>query len=187
MDDRVKKMLDETKSKMDKAITHMESELTKVRAGKATPSLLDSVRVDYYGSMMPLSQVANVNNADARTLVIQPWEKTMLGPIEKAITLANLGFNPQNDGVIVRIAVPALTEDRRKDLVKRAKTEAESGRVAIRTIRKDAMEAGKALLKAGLPEDEAKDCETRVQKLTDECSVKIDKLIELKEKDIMTV
>lgn len=187
MDERVKKVLDETKSKMDKAISHMESELTKVRAGKATPSLLDSVRVDYYGSMMPLSQVANVNNADARTLVIQPWEKSMLGPIEKAITLANLGFNPQNDGAIVRIAVPALTEDRRKDLVKKAKAEAEGGRVAVRTIRKEAMELAKALLKAGLPEDEAKDSETRIQKLTDECSAKIDKLIEVKEKEIMTV
>lgn len=187
MDDRVKRVLDETKSKMDKAILHLEAELLKIRAGKASPALLESVQVDYYGTMTPLFQVANINNADARTLAVMPWEKTMLQPIEKAIQAANLGFNPQNDGIVIRISVPALTEDRRKDLVKKAKAEAEHGRVAIRTLRKEAMEYAKALLKSGLPEDEGKEAELKIQKLTDEFSLKIEKHLESKEKEVMTV
>jgi len=179
--------LDDCKEKMVKAVNHTESELTKIRAGKATPSMLDGIFVDYYGSATPLAQVANVNTTDARTLVIQPWEKTMLVPIEKAIIDSNLGLNPQNDGSIIRLAIPALTEERRRDLVKKAKEETEKGRVAVRNIRKDANESIKKLKNDGASEDEIKIGEAEVQKLTDAYIVKVDQLAELKEKDIMTV
>ncbi|MBK9283482.1 MAG: ribosome recycling factor [Sphingobacteriaceae bacterium] len=183
----VKSVLDHTKSLMDKAIVHLESELQKVRAGKANPVMLENVQVDYYGSKVPLSNTASINTQDSRTLVIQPWEKTMLTPIEKAIQMANLGFNPQNDGVIIRIVVPPLTEERRKELTKTARNLGEDAKVAIRNIRKDAMESIKGLKKNGLPEDEAKDAETKIQGITDGCVGKVDKHIEQKEKEIMTV
>ena len=185
MSPEVQKVYDLAKSLMDKAIGHLELELTKIRAGKANPALLDNVKVDYYGNMVPINQAANVNTQDARTLVIQPWEKSMLQPIEKAIQAANLGMNPQNDGILIRISIPPLTEERRKDLVKKAKTEAEDAKVGIRTARKDAMTGIKAI--KGLPEDEAKDGETKVQTLTDQYAVKCDKHLEAKEKEIMTV
>jgi ribosome recycling factor len=149
--------------------------------------MLEGVQVDYYGTRTPLSQVANINTGDARTLIIQPWEKSMLTPIEKAIMAANLGLNPQNDGVIIRILVPALTEERRRDLVKKAKSETENGKVVLRTIRKEANEELKKLQKNGTPEDEIKEAETRVQTLTDSFVVKCDKHLEIKEKEIMTV
>ncbi|HMR19673.1 MAG TPA: ribosome recycling factor [Sphingobacterium sp.] len=179
--------LDYCKEKMAKAVTHAESELTKIRAGKANPSMLDGVHVDYYGSATPLSQVSNINTTDARTIVIQPWERTLLGTIEKAIIDSNLGLNPQNDGTIIRLAIPPLTEERRRDLVKKAKEETEKGRVAVRNIRKDTNESIKKLKNDGASEDEIKIGEAEVQKLTDTYIAKVDQLAEAKEKDIMTV
>lgn len=183
----VKAVLELTKSAMEKAISHLESELQKVRAGKANPVMLESVMVDYYGSKVPISNTASVNTQDARTLIIQPWEKAMLTPIEKAIQMANLGLNPQNDGVLIRIMVPPLTEERRKELSKMAKSLGEDAKVGIRNSRKEAMEQIKKLQKDGLPEDEAKSSETQVQTLTDAHVIKVDKHIEQKEKEIMTV
>lgn len=187
MNEDIQFILDTTKEQMDKALAHLESELIKVRAGKASPTMLEGILVDYYGSKTPLNQVANVNTGDARTLVIQPWEKSMLTPIEKAIQAANLGLNPQNDGILIRILVPALTEERRRDLVKKAKAEAENAKVSIRSIRKDANEDLKKLQKSGTPEDAVKEGETKVQQLTDSYVVKCDKHLEIKEKEIMTV
>lgn len=187
MNPEVQKVHDQTKQLMEKAIMHLENELAKIRAGKANPSILDNVMVDYYGNKMPINQTANVNTQDARTLVIQPWEKTMLTPIEKAIQAANLGLNPQNDGVLIRISIPPLTEERRRDLVKKAKQETEEAKVGIRTARKDAMEGVKKLKGSGLPEDEAKDAEGKIQALTDQYVGKCDKHLEAKEKEIMTV
>jgi ribosome recycling factor len=180
-------ILDAMEEQMEKAISHLEAELSKVRAGRATPQMLDGLFVDYYGVRTPLNNVSNVNTPDARTIVIQPWEKAMLPIIEKAIQAANLGFNPQNDGAIIRISVPPLTEERRKDLVKKAKAEAEHCKVTLRTSRKDANEEVKKLVKKGLPEDMGKGAEEKIQKLTDTYSAKADKHIEAKEKDIMTV
>ncbi len=187
MNENVKFIFDSTKESMEKSISHLESELTKIRAGKANPGMLENIQVDYYGTRTPLNQVANINTQDARTLVIQPWEKSMLTPIEKAIQAANLGFNPQNDGLIIRIIVPPLTEERRIDLVKKAKQEAEDAKVGLRSARKDAMEEIKKLQKSGLPEDEAKDAELKIQQLTDSYAVKCDKHLEHKEKEILTV
>jgi ribosome recycling factor len=149
--------------------------------------MLDDITVDYYGSPTPLNQVGSVNTPDARTIVVQPWEKSLLGAIEKAIMEANLGVNPQNDGVIIRINVPPLTEERRRDLVKKAKAEAETGKIAIRNIRKEANEKIRKLKSEGVSEDEMKTGEGEVQKLTDSFIVKVDQLSEAKEKDIMTV
>lgn len=149
--------------------------------------MLDGISVDYYGSPTPLAQVSNVNTTDARTIVIQPWEKSLISAIEKAIIDSNLGLNPQNDGIVIRLVVPALTEERRRDLVKKAKEEAEKGRIAIRNIRKDTNESIKKLKNDGASEDEIKVGEAEVQKLTDSFIVQVDKLAELKEKDIMTV
>jgi ribosome recycling factor len=187
MSELIKKQVTETKALMDKAIDHCESELQKIRAGKANPSMLDDVYVDYYGTPTPLSQIGNVNTPDARTIVIQPWEKSMLGPIEKAIMEANLGLNPQNDGVIIRLNVPPLTEERRRDLVKKAKAEAETGKIAIRNLRKDANEKIRKLKTEGVSEDEMKVGEAEIQKLTDAYIIKVDQHSEAKEKDIMTV
>ena len=187
MTDDIQFILDSAKEQMEKALDHLEAELVKVRAGKASPTMLESISVDYYGTRTPLNQVANVNTADARTLVVQPWEKSMLTPIEKAIMAANLGLNPQNDGVLIRILVPALTEERRRDLVKKAKSEAENAKVVLRTARKDANEELKKLQKNGTPEDEVKSAEVLVQTLTDGYVVKCDKHLEVKEKEIMTV
>ena len=187
MSELIKKQLTDAKALMDKAIDHTDNELLKIRAGKASPAMLDGVFVDYYGTATPLAQVGNVNTPDARTLVIQPWEKSLLSAIEKAIMEANLGLNPQNDGVIIRINVPPLTEERRRDLVKRVKAEVESGKVAIRNIRKDANEKIRKLKADGVSEDEMKTGEGEVQKLTDGYIIKIDQLSEAKEKDIMTV
>ncbi len=183
----VKTIVENARVLMDKAIAHLEAELQKVRAGKATPAMLDGVLVDYYGSKVPLSNTASVNTQDARTIVIQPWEKSMLTPIEKAIQVANLGFNPQNDGVIIRIMVPPLTEERRKQLTKTAKGLGEEAKVGIRNLRKEANEQIKKLQKDGLPEDEAKSGESRIQVLTDTNVTKVDKHVEQKEKEIMTV
>lgn len=183
----VKPVLDNAKAAMEKAIGHLESELQKVRAGKASPVMLENVMVDYYGSKVPISNTASVNTQDSRTIVIQPWEKAMLTPIEKAIQMANLGFNPQNDGVIIRIVVPPLTEERRRELTKTTKSLGEEAKVGVRNARKEAMEQIKKLQKEGLAEDMAKDGETKIQALTDTHVAKIDKHVEQKEKEIMTV
>lgn len=172
---------------MNKAINHLEAELVKVRAGKATPGLVDGLVVDYYGNPTPINQVGNITVADARTLNIQPWEKNMLQPIERAIIAANIGITPQNDGHIIRLFMPPLTEERRKDLVKRAQGEGEHSKVSIRTIRRDAMEHIKKLQKNGLSEDVCKDAEKNVQDLTDKYISLVDKHLAAKEKEIMTV
>lgn len=187
MTEEVKKIQNDAQSLMEKAISHLESELAKIRAGKANPAMLEGIMVDYYGSYTPLNQVANVNTPDARSIVIQPWEKSMLTPIEKAIQAANLGFNPQNDGLLIRIIVPPLTEERRKELVKRSKAEGENARVTVRNIRRDALENVKKQGKNGLPEDMQKDAETKIQQLTDNFIAKVEKHLESKEKEIMTV
>jgi len=187
MNEFISLQLDDCKDGMTKAVTHTESELTKIRAGKASPGMLDGIYVDYYGTPTPLAQVSNVNTPDARTIVIQPWEKSLLSTIEKAIMDSNIGLNPQNDGSIIRLAVPPLTEERRRDLVKKVKEETEKGRVAIRNIRKESNEAIKKLKNDGASEDEIKVGEAEVQKLTDTYILKVDQLAELKEKDIMTV
>jgi ribosome recycling factor len=185
--EEVKNILDQLQDQMNKAIAHLESELQKVRAGKASPSMLDGLYVDYYGTPTPMNQVASVNTPDARTLIVQPWEKTMIKPIEKSIIDANLGFAPQNDGSMIRINIPPQTEERRKELVKKAKAEGEHAKVGIRTFRKDANDNVKKAQKNGLPEDMAKDAEDKIQKLVDSFVVKIDKHLEAKEKEIMTV
>lgn len=187
MNEEVAFAIDSCKELMEKAITHLEDELTKVRAGKANPSMLDGVMVDYYGSQTQLSQVANINTPDGKTLSIQPWEKAMLDPIATAITYANLGLNPQNNGELIIISIPALTEERRKELVKKAKAETEHGKVSIRNARKDAMDFIKKAQKDGLAEDEAKTAEAKVQELTDAFVAKCDAIAAKKEKDIMTV
>jgi ribosome recycling factor len=187
MSEIVKGLIEDAKDNMNKAVDHVELELHKIRAGKASPQMLDGIVVDYYGTPTPLSQVANVNTPDARTIVVQPWEKSLISAIEKAITDANLGINPQNDGIVVRLNVPPLTEERRKDLVKRVKAEGEAGKIAIRNIRKDVNEKIKKAQKDGVSEDEAKVGEAEVQKLTDSYILKVDKHIDLKDKDIMTV
>ena len=172
---------------MGKSLARLSQELTKIRAGKAMPNMLDALNVDYYGNSTPVHQVASITTPDARTLIIKPWEKAMIGEIEKAIVNSDLGLNPQNDGEIVRINIPALTEERRMILVKQAKAAAENGKVSIRNIRKDTNEQLKKLLKEGASEDLIKDAEAKVQKHTDEHVKKIDGIFEVKEKDIMTL
>ncbi|MDB4291039.1 ribosome recycling factor [Cyclobacteriaceae bacterium] len=172
---------------MGKSLARLSQELTKIRAGKAMPNMLDALNVDYYGNSTPVHQVASITTPDARTLIIKPWEKAMIGEIEKAIVNSDLGLNPQNDGEIVRINIPALTEERRIILVKQAKAAAENGKVSIRNIRKDTNEQLKKLLKEGASEDLIKNAEANVQKHTDEHVKKIDGIFEVKEKDIMTL
>ncbi len=180
-------VLEMAHKEMQGLLTHMEHELQKIRTGKANPQMLDGIKVDYYGSLTALDQIASVNSPDAKQIIVQPWEKSMLIPIEKAIQVANLGFNPMNNGEVLRIMVPALTEERRKDLVKRAKAEAETARVAIRNIRRTANDTAKKLEKQGVSEDEIKGLEKEIQNLTDSFIVRVDKTVEAREKDIMTV
>jgi len=172
---------------MKKAIGHLETELVKIRAGKANPQMLDGIMVDYYGSPMPINQVGNITVMDARTLSIQPWEKNMLHPIERAIINSNIGINPQNDGNIIRLFLPPLTEERRKELVKRCLGEGEQSKVAVRNIRRDAIENIKKAQKNGLSEDAAKDAEAEVQDLTNRYITATDKHLASKEKEIMAV
>ena len=180
-------ILDSTKESMVGSIAHLEKEFLNIRAGKATPQMLGSVFVDYYGSQTPLSQVSNINVPDARTITIQPYEKSMLQPIEKAIMIANIGFNPMNNGDVIIINVPALTEERRRDLAKQAKAESEDAKIAIRNARKDANTEIKKLEKAGTSEDVCKTAEDDVQKLTDTFIRKVDELLAVKEAEIMKV
>jgi len=187
MNEEIQFILDSAQESMQAALVHLENQLQKIRAGKASPVMLSGVMVDYYGSMTPLNQVANVNTLDGRTISVQPWEKTMAQPIETAIINANLGLNPQNNGEIIMINVPMLTEERRKDLTKQAKAEGEHAKVGVRNARKDANDEVKKLNNDGLSDDMTKDAEASVQKLTDSFITKIDTLIDAKEKDIMTI
>lgn len=187
MSDDLEFILEDARDGMKKALNHLESELIKIRAGKANPQMLEGLTVDYYGSPTILNQVANISVMDARTLTIQPWEKNMLQPIERAIINANLGVTPQNDGNIIRLFMPPLTEERRKEFVKRAGGEGEQSKVAIRNIRRDAIEQIKKLQKDGLSEDEAKDAEKEIQDITDKNIILVEKHLTTKEKEIMSV
>jgi ribosome recycling factor len=187
MNELVEIVLDELNGSMKKAVGHLESELLKIRAGKATPNIVDGIMVDYYGSPTPINQVANVTVLDARTLAIQPWEKNMISPIERAIIASNIGLTPQNDGAVIRLFLPIQTEERRRELVKRAMGEGEHGKIAVRNLRRDAIEQIKKLQKDGLSEDEAKGAETTVQGVTDKFIAAIDQHLKDKEKEIMTV
>ena len=187
MSDELLLILEYAQDAMQKGINHLETELIKIRAGKANPQMLDGLTIDYYGSPTPMNQVANVSVMDARTLTIQPWEKNMLQPIERAIIAANLGVTPQNDGNIIRLFMPPLTEERRKEFVKRANTEGEHSKVAIRNIRRDAIEHIKKLQKEGLSEDLTKDAEKKIQEMTDKYIALVDKHLSTKEKEIMSV
>jgi ribosome recycling factor len=180
-------IIDEAQEAMSGSVAHLEKSFLNIRAGKASPQMLGSVFVDYYGSQTPLSQIANVNVPDARTITIQPYEKSMLQPIEKAIMVANLGFNPMNNGDVIIISVPPLTEERRRDLVKQAKHEAEEAKIGIRNHRKDANTDIKKLEKEGISEDLCKTAEDDIQKLTDNFIKKIEEHLALKEAEIMKV
>jgi len=187
MPDDLGRVLEDSKESMHKAINHLENELIKIRAGKASPQMLDGLVVDYYGNPTPISQVGNISVMDARTLTIQPWEKNMLQPIERAIIAANLGVTPQNDGNLIRLFMPPLTEERRKEYVKKANAEGEHTKVAVRNIRRDAIEHIKKLQKGGLSEDITKDAEKKIQDTTDKNIALIEKHLTAKEKEIMSV
>jgi len=187
MTEEVKMYLDDARERMEKAIEHLESELMSIRAGKADPNILNGILVDYYGTNTPLQQVSNINTPDARTIAIQAWEKNMIDVIEKAIMAANIGLTPVNNGEIIRLNIPPLTEERRLELVKSVKAEGENAKISIRSVRKDINDEIKQLEKDGLSEDMAKDAEAEVQKITDDFSKKIDNIVEVKEKDILTV
>ena len=177
----------QAKESMNATVAHFEKELQKVRAGKASPQMLDGIKVDYYGNPTPIDQVANVNTPDAHQIIIQPWERNMLPVIEKAILAANIGVTPQNNGEFIRLVIPAPTEERRKELVKKAKQEAEQTKVAVRNIRRTANDDAKKLKDEGIEEDAVKKLEADIQKATDEAISKVDKIMEAKEKEIMTV
>ena len=187
MSESLTKIIDDVSVQMKRAISHLEAEISKIRAGKASPQIVDGIYVEYYGNPTALNQVANVMVADARTISIQPWEKNMLQPIERAIIASNIGLNPQNDGNFIRLFLPPLTEERRKELVKRVLGEGEQAKVAIRSIRRDNIEQVKKLQKDGLSEDLAKDSEAEIQGITDKFIALIDQHCKDKEKDIMTI
>jgi ribosome recycling factor len=187
MTEEINFIIDSAKESMNGSIAHLEKEFLNIRAGKASPQMLGGVFVDYYGSQTPISQVANINAADARTLTVTPWEKNMLQPIEKAIMIANLGLNPMNNGENIIINIPPLTEERRRDLVKQAKAEAEDAKIGIRNARKDANTDIKKEEKNGTSEDVCKKAEEDIQKLTDSYIKKIDELLAVKEAEIMKV
>ena len=184
----VKQILKETEERMVKAVEKVRNELVHIRTGKATTALLDGIKVDYYGTPMPLHQVANISTPDVHTISVQPWDKSMTVPIEKAILNANLGFNPINDGNLIRVPIPPLNEERRKELVKLAKKFAEDGRVAVRNVRRDGIEhLKKAEKQEHFSEDERKRGEQEIQKMTDKHIKEIDVILEQKEKVIMEV
>lgn len=187
MSEEINKIISDTESLMQKALNHLEAELVKIRAGKANPNMLDGIMADYYGNPTAINQIANISALDARTISVQPWEKNMLQAIERAITMANIGINPQNDGNIIRLFLPPLTEERRKELVKRCNAEGEHAKVSVRNIRRDGIEGIKKLQKDGLSEDISKDAEKEAQDLTDKYIALIDKHLEAKEKEIMAV
>jgi ribosome recycling factor len=187
MSDELQMQVEHANESMSKAIAHLEAELLKIRAGRANPLMFDGLTVDYYGTPTPISQVGNITVADARTLTIQPWEKNMLQPIERSIIAANLGVTPQNDGAIIRIFLPPLTEERRKEIVKKVHAEGEHSRVAIRNIRREAIEHIKKLQKQGVSEDLAGDAETEVQEMTNKFIAMVEKHLASKEKEIMSI
>ena len=187
MSEEIDFLLEETNESMQLALVHLEKEFQKIRTGKASPQMLDGIKIDYYGASTPLEQLSNINTPDPRQIIIQPWDKNALPLIEKAIMAANLGFNPKNDGEVLRIIVPPLTEERRKDLAKKARIEGENAKVAIRNIRRTSNDAAKKLEKEGVPEDLVKKAETDIQEMTNNYIAKAEKLLVQKEKDIMTV
>jgi len=187
MNEDVELIIEETKDRMQKAVDHLEHELARLRAGRSNPALLDGITVDYYGVNSPLAQVSNINTPDAKTILIQPWEKTMLGTIEKAIMAANIGLVPVNNGEVIRINIPPLTEERRHQLVKQVRNEGETAKISVRNARKWANDELKQLLKDGLPEDIEKDASEKVQHMTNDFNAKVDKVMAAKEKDVMTV
>ncbi len=188
MSEDVEFLLDDTESSMKKAISHLESELTRIRAGKANPSMLDGITVEYYGAPTPIGQVANINILDVRTISIQPWEKKMLQAIERSIMAANIGITPQNDGVQIRLFMPPLTEERRRELFKKASNEGEQSKVVIRGVRRDTIEQVKKLQKDGdISEDESRDAENGVQEITDRYIILVDKHLAAKEKEMMAI
>lgn len=187
MVEEIELYLDEAKQLMEQSLQHMRQEFNKIRAGKAMPSMLDGLMVKYYGNPTPINQVASITTPDARTLMIKPWEKNVLGEVERAIMNSDLGLNPQNDGEVIRLNIPPLTEDRRKQLVKQAKNEAENGKISVRNVRKDTNDSIKQLLKESVSEDEVKSGEDRVQQLTDDYIAKVDDVFNHKEKEIMTL
>ena len=183
----VKEFLQEAEDSMQLAVEYLDETLGRIRAGKASPRLLDAIRVDYYGSKAPISNVANISVPDARTITITPWEKAMFKEIEKAIINSELGVMPENNGEIIRISIPPLTEERRKLLVKQSKAEAETAKVSVRNARRDAIDGLKKAVKQGMPEDVEKDAEAKAQKLHDKYLKQIDELFAAKEKEILTV
>jgi ribosome recycling factor len=187
MSAEVDTVIHDTRESMHKALNHLEAELVKIRAGKANPTMLDGIFADYYGNPTAINQIANISVLDARTISVQPWEKNMLQAIERAITMANIGINPQNDGNIIRLFLPPLTEERRKELVKRCNAEGEHAKIAVRNIRRDGIETIKKMQKDGLSEDISKDVEKEVQDLTDKYISLVEKHLEAKEKEIMAV
>ena len=187
MNEEIELIIEETEDRMNKALEHLEHELARLRAGRSNPALLDGVSVDYYGVNSPLNQVSNINTPDAKTIMIQPWEKNMLGTIEKAIMAANIGLTPVNNGEVIRINIPPLTEERRHQLVKQVRNEGETAKISIRNARKWANDELKRLLKEGLPEDLEKNAADKVQEITNSFNSKVDKVMAVKEKDVMTV
>jgi ribosome recycling factor len=187
MNEDIELIIEETKDRMEKALVHLEHELARLRAGRSNPALLDGITVVYYGVISPLTQVSNINTPDAKTILIQPWEKNMLGTIEKAIMAANIGLMPVNNGEVIRINIPPLTEERRHQLVKQVRNEGETAKISIRNARKWANDELKQLLKDGLPEDLEKEAVEHVQDMTHSYNGKIDKVMAVKEKDVMTV
>ncbi len=187
MNEEVQMVYEMTKERMEKAVEHLDNELIRIRAGKANVHILDGVLVDYYGTPTPLNQVSNVSTPDAKTIMIQPWEKSMINTIEKTLMQSNVGITPSNNGEVIRLIVPQLTEERRRDLVKQVKTEGENARVSIRNARREANDEYKNMQKDGLSEDMAKTAEDNIQKLTDEFTEKIEKIVEAKDQDIMTI
>ena len=187
MNEEVQLVYDMSAEKMEKAIDHLESELSRIRAGKANIHILDGITVEYYGTPTPLNQVSNVSTPDAKTIAIQPWEKKMIDPIEKAILTSNVGITPVNNGEIIRLIIPPLTEERRVSLVKQVKNEGENALVSIRNSRREANEEIKSLQKEGLSEDEAKRAEEKIQELTNKMVEKVDHVVDAKEEDIMTI
>ena len=183
----IQKNLKDASSKMEAAMSHLDDALARIRAGKANVRILDAVRVEYYGQNVPLTNVASITTPDAKTIAIQPWEKGLIKDIEKAILNSEVGITPENNGEMIRLSIPPLTEDRRKLLVKQAKSEGEDAKISVRNIRRDAIDALKKAIKDGLAEDMEKDAESEVQKVHDKFIRKIDELVAAKEKEIMTV
>lgn len=187
MNEEIELITEETRDRMEKALEHLEHELARLRAGRSNPALLDGITVVYYGVNSPLTQVSNINTPDAKTILVQPWEKNMLGPIEKAIMAANIGLTPVNNGEVIRMSVPPLTEERRHQLVKQVRMEGETAKISLRNARKWANDELKQLLKDGLPEDLEKEAADVIQEMTHSFNSKVDKVMTVKEKDVMTV